>query len=110
MMRHDSSKLADDVRAAIASLPADHAGRFGNRKVFIAVVHAMLGGDDAIVNSEFKRQLFAAHRAGLLQLARADLVAAMDPAAVAASETQVDGATFHFVIDSAARDPWTTTR
>jgi hypothetical protein len=46
-----------------------------------------------------------AEGAPLVVLARADLVAAMDPAAVAASETVTDGATFHFVVDPAvARD------
>ena len=34
-------------------------------------------------------------------LCRADLVAAMDPARVAASETLADGAAFHFVLDPA---------
>jgi hypothetical protein len=34
-------------------------------------------------------------------LCRADLVAAMDHRMVAASETVIDGATFHFVIDPA---------
>jgi hypothetical protein len=109
MTRHDLSKLADDVRSSVASLPTEHPGRFGH-KVFISAARAALGGDAALSDAEFKRQLFAAHRAGLIQLARADLVAAMDPVAVAASETQVDGATFHFVIDSAAHDPWTTAR
>jgi hypothetical protein len=32
-------------------------------------------------------------------LCRADLVTAMDPALVAASETLTDGAAFHFVLD-----------
>lgn len=32
-------------------------------------------------------------------MCRADLVAAMDPARVAASETLTDGAAFHFVLD-----------
>jgi hypothetical protein len=34
-------------------------------------------------------------------LCRADLVAAMDPAQVAASETVADGAMFHFTVDPA---------
>jgi hypothetical protein len=37
--------------------------------------------------------------ARLVVLCRADLVAAMDPALVAASETITDGAAFHFVLD-----------
>jgi hypothetical protein len=39
--------------------------------------------------------------APLVVLARADLVAAMDPTMVAASETVTDGAMFHFVLDPA---------
>lgn len=34
-------------------------------------------------------------------LCRADLVAAMDPAQVAASETVADGVVFHFAVDPA---------
>jgi hypothetical protein len=37
-------------------------------------------------------------RAGLLRFARADLVAAMDPELVAASEWRLNGATAHFLI------------
>jgi hypothetical protein len=40
----------------------------------------------------------SAHRQRELELARADLVAAMDPTLVAASETRTDGATFHFIV------------
>jgi hypothetical protein len=39
--------------------------------------------------------------APLVVLARADFVAAMDHTVVAASETIMDGATFHFVLDPA---------
>ena len=39
--------------------------------------------------------------ARLIVLCRADLVAAMNPALVAASETVTDGAVFHFVVDPA---------
>lgn len=91
--------FAEAVRAALAALPADHGGRFG-RKVFISTVCAALGGSAADVRG----RLFAAHRAGLIELARADFVQAMNPALVAASELQVDGATFHFVVDAAAPD------
>jgi hypothetical protein len=50
--------------------------------------------------------MVAAHQAGLLVLARADLVAAMPRAAVAASAVSVGGAEFHFMVDDAVRDPW----
>lgn len=45
----------------------------------------------------FKRQLLSAHKAGLLVLARADLVAAMNPRDVAESETAHLEARYHFV-------------
>ena len=53
---------------------------------------------DALALDDFKARLVAAHRAGELTLARADLVAAMDPALVAASEIAADGASFHFLV------------
>ena len=75
-------------------------GRFGDRKVFVSAlwrrVRRELGGMSL---DEFKQWLFAQHRAGALQLARADLVSAMDPNLVASSEIRVPGAEFHFVVD-----------
>lgn len=74
--------------------------RFGDRKVFICTVaEAMtLGGDFRGSLETFKKRLLEARRAGLLTLARADLVSAMDPELVAWSETPDDIATFHFVV------------
>ena len=46
---------------------------------------------------DFKQRLLRANQAGLLSLSRADLVEAMDPADVRASEISSLGATFHFV-------------
>src|SRR5262249_10832151 len=77
------------------------AGWFGDRKVFVSAVWEQLRGDPPwaqLALPEFKARLVAAHRAGALTLARADLVAAMDPALVAASEITVDGASFHFLV------------
>jgi len=76
-------------------------GVFGDRKVFISSVWQVLRAQPAwtaLALDDFKAQLVAAHRDRQLVLARADLVAAMDPALVAASETQTDGATFHFIV------------
>jgi hypothetical protein len=76
-------------------------GVFGDRKVFISSVwHALRKMPlwTTIEIDDFKAHLVAAHRKRELVLARADLVAAMDPALVAASETQTDGATFHFIV------------
>jgi hypothetical protein len=80
-------------------------GWFGDRKVFVSAVWEQLRRDPRWAElglGEFKAQLVAAHRAGELALARADLVAAMDPALVAASETAADGASFHFLVKERA--------
>ena len=79
-------------------------GRFGERKVFIAAAwHALCRrpGYASLALDDFKSQLVRAHRSGALVLARADLVAAMDPELVIASETDADGTTFHFVVREA---------
>lgn len=90
--------FTDDVRAAARSA---HHGVFGGRKVFISAVWDELrrtGRWSTLSIPDFKRRLLDAHRAGSLELARADLVAAMDPRLVASSETLADGASFHFVV------------
>jgi hypothetical protein len=97
----DPAAFAVDVmRAADATTD----GWFGDRKVFVSAVWNHLRSDprwSGLALAEFKARLVAAHRAGALTLARADLVAAMDPALVAASETAAEGASFHFIV----RDP-----
>jgi len=93
--------FADDVRAAARDV---RDGVFGERKVFIASVWDELRRRAAWAGvglDEFKTRLVAAHRAGDLVLARADLVAAMNPDLVAASETATDGASFHFIVREA---------
>ena len=94
---HEPS-LIEAVRSA-----ARHAreGVFGDRKVFISSVWNALRATppwSRLELDEFKTRLVSAHRERELELARADLVAAMDPALVAASETRTDGATFHFIV------------
>jgi hypothetical protein len=89
------------VADAQAAANAARAGVFGERKVFISSVWEALRAMPAWASlelDELKAGLVAAHRGGELVLARADLVAAMDPALVAASETRTDGATFHFIV------------
>jgi hypothetical protein len=98
--------LAAAARRAVAAIGHDANERYGARKVFLAAVHAALGGEGAIELEAFKRRMVAAHRAGLLVLVRADLVAVMPPAAVAASAVSDGCAEFHFLLDDAARDPW----
>ncbi|MBA3538218.1 MAG: hypothetical protein H0T79_01195, partial [Deltaproteobacteria bacterium] len=89
--------FTDDV---LAIARAAREGVFGDRKVFISTVWDVLRHRPAwssITLEDFKARLVTAHRAKQLELARADLVAAMDPALVAASETTTEGASFHFI-------------
>jgi hypothetical protein len=90
--------LVDAVRVAAHEA---REGIFGDRKVFISSVWDALRAMpawSALALDDFKAQLVAAHRSQELVLARADLVAAMDPTLVASSETRTDGATFHFIV------------
>jgi hypothetical protein len=93
-----SGPFASDVLRAAGST---HDGWFGERKVFVSAVWRQLRRNpswSALTLPAFKERLVAAHRAGELTLARADLVAAMDPELVAASEITADGASFHFLV------------
>jgi hypothetical protein len=113
-VRPDAAPVAAAVHAdapaafAEAVLRAADAvvdGWFGDRKVFVSAVWDQLRRDPQWAGlglAGFKADLVAAHRAGQLTLARADLVAAMDPALVAASEIAVDGASFHFLVKERA--------
>ncbi len=90
--------LIDAVRSAARDA---RDGVFGDRKVFISSVwHALRAMPpwSQLDLDDFKARLVSAHRQRELVLARADLVAAMDPTLVAASETRTDGATFHFIV------------
>ena len=94
----ERSSFAQDVRGVAGNA---REGVFGDRKVFISAVWDTFRRHPAwssVTLGEFKTRLVSAHRAGELSLARADLVAAMDPALVAASETTTDGASFHFIV------------
>lgn len=73
---------------------------FGPDKAFIGSVWRALASDPEIRGlgeGEFKRLLVEAHRRGALVLGRADLVAAMDPGDVSASEITHQNATYHFI-------------
>lgn len=65
--------------------------RFGDRKVFLCAVVDVTDADAMAIVDDCRR-------AQLLTFARADLVAAMDPELVEASEWKLDGATFHFLV------------
>ncbi len=66
---------------------------FGDRKAFLSTVPGL-----DLTTPEGRADADALRRAGLLEFARADLVAAMDPVLVAASEWRLDGATMHFLV------------
>lgn len=94
------------IAAARAAAQDASDGVFGDRKVFISSVWDALrqrAAWSALALDDFKQQLVAAHRNQQLVLARADLVSAMDPALVEASETRTDGATFHFIVREPVR-------
>lgn len=89
--------LIDD---AIAAARDARDGVFGE-KVFVSSVWEALRRTPTwarLALDAFKAELVAAHRANRLELARADLVSAMDPALVAASEIQTDVSSFHFIV------------
>jgi len=93
-----AASFADDLRRVAL---AAREGVFGDRKVFLASVHrelVRLPAWSSLSLDEFKRRVLVEHRAGNVELARADLVGAMDPALVHASETIGDGARFHFLV------------
>lgn len=79
---------------------APRVKRFGDRKLFIGSAWEALKDEPRIAAlgiDGFKDVLVEAHRRGELELSRADLVAAMDPADVATSETRHLNATYHFI-------------
>ena len=96
----EEPQLERFAEKVLAAARACETGRFGKGKVFIS--HAFrkwceLYPAGAPDESTFKRRLTEANREGLLVLTRADLVQAMDPGDVAASETRYLNATFHFI-------------
>jgi hypothetical protein len=91
------------VREIIPRIGSD--GRFGTEKVFVSALWERIERDGRLPDlsyDRFKRWLVIANRDQLLDLARADLVGAMDPKLVADSEIVYLGTTFHFVVDRRA--------
>ncbi len=85
------------MKAAARDCPT---GRYGDHKVFIAHVWDRLKPEPDFAGMDldgFKRALAEANNLRLIDLARADLVQAMDPEDVRRSEVQYLNATFHFV-------------
>jgi hypothetical protein len=98
----EAVKPLDDKAFAARVLEAARAsktGRFGEDKVFISHVFQRLAQEGAVADDAeaFKGRLVSAHRQRLLSISRADLVEAMDPKDVEASEARYLSETFHFV-------------
>lgn len=92
-----AASLIQKIRAAANSPQAKH---YSANKVFIGSVWQTLRGDpdlQPLGETGFKDLLVEAHQRGELTLSRADLVQAMDPGDVAASETRHLNATYHFI-------------
>jgi hypothetical protein len=107
------AELGAVVHAACREIGRDTTERFGARKVFVIAVfralarRELLRGDIRVGTlTGFKARLINAQRDGHVVLARADLIAAMDREVVEFSEIESRGATYHFVIDPQAREPW----
>lgn len=77
------------------------AHRFGESKVFISSVWTQLEERAVMWGTlaAFKAWLVEENRSGMVRLARADLVSAMDPEMVSASEVEERGASWHFILD-----------
>jgi hypothetical protein len=93
----DPAALAGRVKDAARACPT---GRYGDHKVFIAHVWDRLRPEPDFAGMDldgFKRALAEANNLRLLDLARADLIQAMDPDDVRRSEVRYLNATFHFV-------------
>jgi hypothetical protein len=95
-----SLSLDDFARRVVAAARSSRTGRFGDNKVFIAHAWQVLRDDPDFSGMDldaFKRRLTEANQARHLDLSRADLVEAMDPDDVRASETSHFGAHYHFI-------------
>lgn len=104
----DRDQLITDVVMAATRETTPWA--VGSQKRFIIDVYDTLeaqGKLDGMFLDEFKTELVRLHKAGLLVLARADLVAAMPPRKVAASEIELGprGPTFNFIVDQRKNPP-----
>jgi len=94
------ASLDSFASTTLAAARSNSTGRFGTNKVFISHVWNSLRRDPEHADlplPKFKQRLLDAHRQGLLELSRADLVERMPPDDLARSETNYFDATFHFV-------------
>jgi hypothetical protein len=98
--------LLTAVQEAIPRIGTD--GRYGPEKVFVSALWHSIERDNRANHlslDRFKHWLLEANRSRLIDLARADLVGAMDPKLVEESEIRDFGSTFHFVLDRQAELP-----
>lgn len=110
------ARLVNDALPSIRSTPSTRTDRDGRpydlgryasgEKVFISALWRAAQRDPRVQAAhltlpQFKALLVDANRHRLLNLARADLVGAMDPEEVKTSEISDHGAEFHFVLDPA---------
>jgi hypothetical protein len=105
-MRHMSTtETTTDLAAQLAALinealPVNaDLPRFASRKVFICGLLDLAAQTLPVGRPALELALVEANRRHLLTLSRADHVAAMDPALVAASHIHHRGSDFHFVQD-----------
>lgn len=95
---------ADFGRLAInAANSVPIAQRYGDRKTFVAdAFETAKKASPNITIDEFKTKLLKAQRDGHVQLARADLIGAMDPRKVADSliEENSGKITYHFIVNT----------
>jgi hypothetical protein len=102
---NDNSKdrrpaLPELAAAVVRAARGPEVARFHDDRAFIGSIWEHMRGQVPVGGmslEDFKDQLVAAHRAGLLRMTRADLVGAMDSDEVQRSEATYLGATFHFV-------------
>ncbi len=101
------SEFGKGVLDTVASVGNGDNERYGDEKVFIAAAYKKLSSSGQFKGSagDFKKKLVKAMAGGHLIMARADLVGAMPKDAVASSEIEDQGATFHFILDP-TRDPY----
>lgn len=110
------TEASDPLAIVLRAVPSIRGpGRFSERKVFISSLWHEIRGEIGMTLPAFKRWLVQQHRTGRLVLARADLVAAMDPDLVRESEIEVsDGGRyvvqFHFVTSEPTIPAATRTR
>lgn len=93
----DLAEFATRVRELARTSPT---GRFGDNKVFLSHLWERFqeqARDNGISREEFNRRLVEANRQNLLTLSRADLVGAMAPQDVQASEIRLSDTTYHFL-------------